>query len=156
MVGYLNNSFLNFIFLATQGGGSSLQHVESFHCGWHSGSCPGCARAPEHMRYVVQHRFLSCWDAGTPQLLGSVGVTRRLRCPVSRGILVPQPWMEPTPPELEGEFLHTGPWGKPMLQVFLKLIIKGFPESKHIKYLYVIFQIYNLIFLRIHPLLWAY
>lgn len=33
-----------------------------------------------------------------------------------------------------------------MLQVFLKLIIKGFPESKHIKYLYVIFQIYNDIF----------
>ena len=90
----------------------------------------------------LQHMLLTCWDAGTPELLGSVVVTRRLSCPVSCGILDPQPWMEPTPPELEGEFLHTGPWGKPMLQVFLKLIIKGFPESKHIKYLYVIFQIY--------------
>ena len=40
-----------------------------------------------------------------PKCLSSVVVAHRLSCPLTHGILVPQPGMEPASPELQGEFL---------------------------------------------------
>ena len=37
----------------------------------------------------------------------------------ARGILVPQPGIDPTPPELEGEVLTTGPPGKSLIFPFI-------------------------------------
>ena len=45
----------------------------------------------------------------------SLVAARGLSCPAARGILVPQPGMEPTSPALEGGFLTTGPREKPLL-----------------------------------------
>ena len=39
----------------------------------------------------------------------------------ARGILAPQPGIEPAPPALEVEVLTTGPPGKSLLQLFLNL-----------------------------------
>ena len=44
----------------------------------------------------------------TPEYMGPVVVTHRLSCPIARGLLVPQPGIEPTSPALEGGFLTTG------------------------------------------------
>ena len=49
---------------------------------------------------------LSLWCAG------SVVVAHGLSCPAARGILVPQPGIEPATPALEGGFLTIGPPGK--------------------------------------------
>ena len=52
--------------------------------------------------------FFSICNALTPECVGSVVATRRLSCPVARGLLVPQPGTEPMSPTLEGGFLTTG------------------------------------------------
>ena len=64
--------------------------------------------------FVAAHRLLSSCGLKALSLrrVGSVVVVRRLSCPVAHGILVPQPGIEPTSPELEGGFFTTGPPGK--------------------------------------------
>ena len=42
----------------------------------------------------------------------SLLVAQRLSCPAARGILIPQPRIEPMSPALEDRFLTTGPPGK--------------------------------------------
>ena len=48
-------------------------------------------------------------------LMGSVVVACRLSCHTALGILIPSPGIEPASPALQGEFLTTGPPGKPSL-----------------------------------------
>ena len=51
-------------------------------------------------------------------LMGSLVVACRLSCPTALGILIPSPEIEPMSPALQGEFLTTGPPGKPSLGLF--------------------------------------
>ena len=60
---------------------------------------------------VVAHGLHSC-NVQTLECAGSVVAACRLSCPTARGILVPQPGIEPASPALEGGFLTTGPPGK--------------------------------------------
>ena len=63
------------------------------------------------LRFRMQD--LSLWCAG------SVVVMHGLSCSMSYGILVPQPWMEPKSPSLQGGFLTTGAPGKSQGLFFL-------------------------------------
>ena len=55
--------------------------------------------------------FWLCWVLAAAPELPTV-VACRLSCPVACMVLVPQLGVEPKSPELEGEFLTTGPAGK--------------------------------------------
>ena len=48
---------------------------------------------------------------------GSVAAVHELSYPLAWGFLVPQPGIKPVTPELQGEFLTTGPPGKSLKQV---------------------------------------
>ena len=48
----------------------------------------------------------------------SLVVAHRLSCPAARGILNPQPGIEPMSPALEGTFLTSGPPGEPPAKNF--------------------------------------
>ena len=54
------------------------------------------------------------------QSMGTVVPALRLSCPEARGILVPQPGIEPISPALESRFLTTGPPGKFLNILFLR------------------------------------
>ena len=62
--------------------------------------------------FLVEHKFSSCGAQA------SVVAVLRLSCSTARGILVPQPSIELMSPALQGEFLTTGPPGKPLKFVF--------------------------------------
>ena len=62
--------------------------------------------------FIVEHKFSSCGAQA------SVVAVLRLSCSTARGILVPQPSIELMSPALQGEFLTTGPPGKPLKFVF--------------------------------------
>ena len=69
--------------------------------------------------FVENQTFSSCSEQAALEHVGSVvavhGVSNwgvQLRCPVTRGILVPWPGIESAPPAVEGRFLTTGPPGK--------------------------------------------
>ena len=53
----------------------------------------------------------------------SLVAVQGLNCPVTCGILVAQPGIEPVAPALEGGFLTTGPPGKSLLSRFLICIL---------------------------------
>ena len=51
------------------------------------------------------------------QHLASLAAVCRLSCPVTWGILVPQPGIKPKSPALGGRFLTTGPPGKSLVSI---------------------------------------
>ena len=62
--------------------------------------------------------FSSCGTCTSElQSTGSAVAVQGLRCLGARGILVPQPGIEPSSPALEDGFLTTGPPGKSFLHV---------------------------------------
>ena len=65
-----------------------------------------------HRVLVVAQGLVSSCGTQAPEQAGSVVGACGLSCPVTCGILVPRPGMEPTCPLLEGGFLTTGPPGK--------------------------------------------
>ena len=66
------------------------------------------------------------WRAGV-----SLVVACGLSCPAARGILVPQPGIEPESPALEGRFFTTGPPGKSPDHTFSSKNVRrpGFPHG---------------------------
>ena len=103
------------IFFFLQHTGSSLQCMGFslvVECTLSLSSCG--AQAPGYMGSVV---------GGTWALLLrcaiSVVVVHRPSCPAARGILAPQPGMEPASPTLEGGLTTTGPPGKSLRVVSL-------------------------------------
>ena len=67
--------------------------------------------------FFIKLRELCSCGAQAPESMGSVTVMDRLSCPEACGISVPQPWIKPMSPALEGRFITTGPPGKSLEEI---------------------------------------
>ena len=107
----------------------------------------------------VEVRGIFCCSARASLQLWRPGSrVHGLSCPVARGILVPQPGLEPVSPSLEGGFLTTEPPGKSWSlryckKIYMLLSLKNvgefkwksrFPASlRHFEYLEILIKYCN-------------